>query len=70
MFVGGVPHGIAGEELARGEQALLEGLGGMERTALSFLAVQGSGNVQQRAQRNQAGEAKNRTEARDQLTDL
>ncbi|WP_205299701.1 hypothetical protein [Pantoea sp. Tr-811] len=69
MLIGGVPHGVAGQELARGQQPLFQGLGGVEGAALLFLLVEGAGNVEQGTKGDKASQAKHGAEADNQAAD-
>ncbi|MNF87890.1 hypothetical protein D3C81_771070 [compost metagenome] len=58
VFIGSIPHGVAGEELAGGFEPLLQCLVRIEATFLAFVGVQRGGDVEQCPEGNQAGQDK------------
>ncbi|MNM92376.1 hypothetical protein D3C81_1047080 [compost metagenome] len=70
VFEGSIPHGVAGQELARGEQPLLQRLGCLRGTALALLMVKSTRDIEQGADDDQAGQAENCAEAGNQATHL
>ncbi|MND74178.1 hypothetical protein D3C80_657660 [compost metagenome] len=60
VIVGGVPYRIAGEELARRLQALLQGLMGVEAAFFPLVGIERGGDIEQCPQGDQAGQGEQR----------